>query len=361
MRKILAFCVALCAVFCSQAQKLSAGFDAREYRECISMASHFRDKVVDSVYFTEPPQQFVRRYTSDTLAFDNVWELWQRPDSVLAVSIRGSVMTEKSWMSNFHAAMVPARGEVFFGRKIAYDLCNDERANVHVGWLVSMLALTEDIENKLDELWNEGYRDVIITGHSQGGAICYLLTMHLLRQQAKGLLHNDLRFKTYCSAAPKPGDYNFALEYETTTQDGLAFNVVNADDWVPEVPLSVQKLSDMRPSNPFSHIDDLLAEASKTDKIKINFLLGRLANPLRKSERHMRRYLGNTVGKMLAEKEPSYSVPEFSQCANYSRCGRIIVLKPDSAYHAEHPQVAKDPFEHHTFKAYGQLADKLLK
>ncbi len=88
-------------------------------------------------------------------------------------------------------------------------------------------------------------------GHSQGGAIAYLLTAHFYNLQQQGKLPADIRFKTYCSAAPKPGNLYFAYDYETTTRGGWACNVVNAADWVPETPFSVQTVSDFNTTNPF--------------------------------------------------------------------------------------------------------------
>lgn len=357
MKKTIAFMVAFASTFYCLGQKLVPGFNISEYRECISMASHWQTQAVDSIYFTTPPTAFERRYSSPIMGFDNLWELWEGRDSVLAVSIRGSVMTEKSWMSNFHAAMVPASGTVHLGHDMAYSLSDDSLAHVHVGWLVSMLVLAEDIEHKLDSAYACGYRDVILTGHSQGGAICFLLTQNLIRRQAQGYMPKDITFKTYCSAAPKPGDYNFAIDYESTVTMGMAFNVVNADDWVPEVPLSVQQITDFRPTNPFNRLPELTKEMKAIDRMKVKFLFGRLRNPIRRSEATLRKYLGETLGEMLQAQDPDYSLPEFSNCSNYSRCGQTIVFRPTETYHVAHPLNAADAFEHHMFKAYGELAD----
>ncbi len=358
MKRISLILSGLIAAICALAEPLQPGFDIAEYRECISMASHWKKQALDSVYFTTAPKEFQRVYSSPEVGFDNLWELWERADSVIAVSIRGSVMTATSWISNFHAGMVPASGEYYLGEQMSYSLCDDSLAHVHVGWLGGMLALRQTIEAKLDSCYKTGHRNVILTGHSQGGAICFLLTAYLRHRQALGELPADIVFKTYCSAAPKPGDYNFALEYEYMTRGGWAYNVVNADDWVPEVPLSVQQLTDFRPTNPFDQIDTLLADAKAIDRMKVKLLFNQVNNPIEKSEKRLRKYLGKTLGGMLQDEVPEYQIPTLSETSNYARCGQTIVLRPDAEYHKNHPQRSNDAFEHHMFKSYGELADK---
>ncbi len=360
MKHSIPLLVAILTANISFARTLQPGFDIAEYTECIRMASHFAAPVVDDSSYLTPkkPERFQRRYSSPVVGFDNLWELWESSDSTLAVSVRGSVVTAKSWMANFHAAMVPAQGEVVLGKTYNYNVCADTLASVHVGWLVAMLSLSEDIEHKLDSCYLAGFRNVILTGHSQGGAITFLLTSHLRLRQQQGKLPADLVFKTYCSAAPKPADYNFAVSYEHLTRGGWAYNVVNADDWVPEVPLSVQRIVDFRPTNPFTHLAELTADMGAVDRFKVKFLFRQLAGPLKKSEKRLRKYLGKTLGKMLADEAPDYTAPTFAQNANYARCGQTIILFPDANYHEVHPLEATDAFEHHMFKAYDELAEK---
>lgn len=347
---------AIAAAATAQSHQLEPGFSISEYRECLRMNSNFADVGVDSIYLAPPPELYKRIYTAPVAGFDNVWEMWQNADSTIAISIRGSVMTAKSWMSNFHAGMVAAQGRCTVGEEYAYNLCPDPRAGVHAGWLGAMLAMSQGIESRIDSCYALGYRNILLTGHSQGGAICFLLTAHLRMRQQCGALPADIQFKTYCSAAPKPGDYTFALHYEYLTRGGWAFNVVNAEDWVPETPLSVQQTSDFRSTNPFNRVDSLTASLGAIDRIKVNFLYSRLSKPTARSEKNLRKYLGRTLGKMLQAEAPEYQLPQFIECANYMRTGTTVVLMPDDQYYATHPRNAADAFEHHMFKAYHELA-----
>ncbi len=81
-------------------------------------------------------------------------------------------------------------------------------------------------------------KQVIITGHSQGGAIAFLTRSYLHYEQEAGRLPKELIFKSYNGAAPKPGNLYYGYDYDYITRNGWAFTVVNALDWVPETPFS---------------------------------------------------------------------------------------------------------------------------
>ena len=356
---VIAYAMSTAAV----SQVLQPGFDAEEYRECLRITSHMHidEGKIDSIYMSAEPRHSTRLYYSPTTGFDNEWELW-RDDTrkVVHIVLRATVTTMKSWGSNFNAGLVPAHGVTEVGKRREYCLSNDSSAMVHGGWVAGLMTMVEDIDEKLDSCLKAGCRDFIICGHSQGGGLSYLTTARLRIKQQEGKIPSDVRFKTYCSAAPKPGDYAFALSYEHLTQGGWSYTVVNADDWVPELPLSVQRPTDMRPTNPFANIDELLKSSGPMTRLKLKFLYNRLYKPTDKAVRNIEKYLGTTVGEMMEGQVPEYKQPaEYSDCANYARTGPFIILMPDEGYHQIHPHVAKDAFEHHMYKAYEYLADKL--
>ncbi len=341
------------------AENLRPGFEIEEYLDCLRINSHFESPGIDSSYLTTgESERFERVYSSPVVGFDNCWEMWVSADSVVVVSVRASVMTATSWMANFHAALVGANGNVHLGKDYRYKLAENEDAKVHVGWLVAMLSLSEDIVQKLDSMERLSYKNVLITGHSQGGAIAYLLTSYLRYLQIENSQLVAIKYKTYCSAAPKPGDYNYAVDYEYLTRGGWSFNVVSADDWVPEVPLSVQRLNDFQPTNPFTHIDELTGSMgmSKGDKLKVKLLFNQLSSPLDQSAKRLTKYLGTTLGKMLTEEISDYKVPDLDGSSNFARCGVTIVLRGSAEYHSRHPRETPDAFEHHAYKAYEELA-----
>lgn len=146
--------------------------------------------------------------------------------------------------------MIPAAGKIHLNDTLCFDyhFADNPNAAVHVGWTLASGYLMPDILEKIKQSFAKGKKDFIILGHSQGAGIAYLVTSQLLYNQR--LLPKDIQFKTYCSAAPKPGNLYFAYDYETATQNGRSYSIVNPLDWVPELPISIQTLTDFNTTNP---------------------------------------------------------------------------------------------------------------
>ena len=150
-----------------------------------------------------------------------------------------------------------------------------------------------------DSLYITGDRDFIIMGHSQGGAIAYLLTAYLYNLQKLGSLPADIRLKTYCSAGPKPGNLYFAYEYEALTQMGWAYNVVNSADWVPETPFSIQTLDDFNTTNPFTDAKGALGEQGFFKGFVLKSMYNKMDRKTKKAMKYYCKNLGKRLGKML--------------------------------------------------------------
>ena len=228
-----------------------------------------------------------------------------------------------------------------------------------MGWLVSTAFLSKDILPKLDSCYKNGIKDFIIAGHSQGGAIAYLLTAHLYSLQRQKVIPADIRFKTYNSAAPKPGNLYFAYEYEAMTQGGWAYNTVNSADWVPEVPLSVQTVNDFNTTNPFSNAKAMIGKQKLVQRLALRHVYNNLSKPSLKAQRNYQKYLGNLASKSVRKNISGYAAPEYYNSNNYVRTGAFVVLLADSAYYKTYPDSKEKIFIHHFPAPYLLLAGKL--
>ncbi|OON65880.1 lipase family protein [Hymenobacter sp. CRA2] len=346
-----------------RAQRLQPGFDKAEYLELLRL--HARMSEASALYHgIAPPQQFRRVYRSPVLGLDNRWELWHNGHGVAVVGIRGTTARTESWLANFYAAMLPAKGELHLSSKqtFRYELAQNPRAAVHAGWLLGLAVQADGILARLDSCYRRGTKDVIITGHSQGGAIAFLLTAHLRHLQRQGRLPADLRLKTYCSAAPKPGNQYFAYEYEAHTQaaqGSWSVNVVNAADWVPETPVSVQTLDDFNQPNPFGTGNGFLRRQPLPQRLVLRYVFKRLDKPTRKAQRSYQRYLGKLLEGQVRKYLPEYQPGPYLPSTNYVRVGPTIVLLPDAAYHQRFPNNSDQVFTHHLFLPYLYLAQRL--
>ncbi len=344
------------------AQILQPGFDKEEYRELMLVSAR---STASAKYFSkfENPAKFKMIYQSKALALDNLWDLWINDEGVAVISLRGTTEKQESWLANFYAAMVPAKGEIQIDSKrlVSYHLASNPRAAVHIGWLISMINLSEEIVPRIEELYAQGTKDFLIMGHSQGGAIAFLLTAHLYHLQNNTQLPADIRFKTYCSAGPKPGNLYFAYEYEAMTQGGWAYNVVNAADWVPETPMSIQTLDDFNNTNPFVNASDIISKQKFPARLGLKYAYNQLDKPTRKAQANYQKYLGNMAAKMVAKNFDGYLAPEYYRSNHYVRTGATIVLLPDDEYYAKFPDSDTTIFVHHLHKPYLFLLDKMEK
>jgi hypothetical protein len=334
------------------------GFDKTEFLEMLKISSYQGDTLYNPDL--PPPLKYKKIYRSKTMGLDNRWDLWVSDQVVAVISIRGTTPEMKSWLANFYSAMVPAQGRLKLSNDFSFDyhLCDDDKAAVHTGWLISAAFLARDIVPKMDSLAKNGVHEFYIMGHSQGGAIAYLLTAHFRNLQKQGQLPVDFVFKTYCSAAPKPGNLYFAYAYENMTKGGWAYTVVNSADWVPETPFSIQTTMDFNPSNPFVNAKSSIKKASLLKRLAMNHFYNSLDKPTKKANRRFQKQLGKTLGRFIKKSLPEFETPEYYNSNNYTRAGQSIVLYADTEYNKLFPDVPGKIWTHHAFEAYLYLTEK---
>ena len=341
------------------AQHLKPGFDKSECIELLRMGAKFGD----SAYAGKipDPENFKMIYRSPVVGLDNCWDLWTDHKGIAVISLRGSTLNAISWLANFYAAMVPAKGELHLSNSFnfKYDLAFNPRAAVHVGWLVGVAFLSLDILPKIDSLYKAGIKDFFITGHSQGGALSFLLTSYLYSLQRQNLLATDIRFKTYCMASPKVGNLYYAYDYEAMTQYGWAYNVVNSADWVPEGIFSVQTADDFNNTNPFTNAKNLISKQSFPKNLVLRHFYNQMDKPLRKAEYRLQSCLGDFMATYVVKALPGFQPPVYFNSMAYVRTGNTIVLLADADYYKLFPDSPDHLFVHHLHPAYLYLAEKL--
>lgn len=342
-------------------QNLKPGFDKEEYLEMLRISADYypgdsllKNKIPAPVYYRNS-------YRSPVMGLDNRWSLWlDKQHKTAVICIRGTTRNLESWLENFYSAMIPATGTISLSReeKFSYQLAENPKAAVHAGWLVGMAFLGKDILPKIDSCAKNGIKDFLITGHSQGGAISYLLTAWIYQLQKNGKLSRELDFKTYCSAAPKPGNLFFAYDYEHMTRNGKAFNVINPPDWVPETPVTIQTSRDFNKTNPFSGARKQLGRQKFPKNLVMKYVYNKLDRPSLRAQKKYEKYLGRYASRYVRKYIPGFSVPEYSGSSNYVRTGAFIILKPDKEYFRKFPEDPKNVFVHHLFKPYYYLAEQ---
>jgi hypothetical protein len=341
-------------------QQLKPGFDKNEYKELMLISAR---TTAEPTYYKDfpEPSNFKMIYQSQPIGLDNLWDLWTNDKNVAVISIRGTTEKPESWLANFYAAMVPAKGELKLNDKevFPYQLATNPKAAVHVGWLLSMAYLSKEIVPKINEQYQNGTKEFLIMGHSQGGAISFLLTSYLYNLQQLNQLPKDIRFKTYCSAGPKPGNLYYAYEYEAMTQGGWAYNVVNSADWVPEMPISIQTLKDFNNVNPFTNAKVLIKKQKFPNNLVLKHVYNKLDKPTKQAQKNYEKYLGSLTSKIIKQNIKDFTPPLYYSSNHYVRTGATIVLLPNDEYFKQFPDDPTKLFPHHFHAQYLLLLEQL--
>lgn len=235
------------------------GFDVEEAKALVSCIADLQGA---SPPLPQPPlpPNWNKVFDPDPIGlFDNKWQLWQDATAAnrYAVIIRGTTYNPGSILEDILSVMVPASGTLTLGKlAIDYQLADAPQAAVHFGFLLGTLTLLLDATNgivaKLSTL--PGNSDIYIAGHSQGAGIatqCRAFLWHSSLLKALGF-----NYKTYVFAQPKPGNDHFGDDIEHRLGSESFFRVTNDQDWVPQVPFTLELPRDINEPNPLDRLED---------------------------------------------------------------------------------------------------------
>lgn len=180
------------------------------------------------------PKGYQRIYTSKVQGLDNLFQVY-KGKGFGVINLRGSTAEMDSWLENFYADMIPAKGTITIsGVEHQYKFAENDSAAVHSGYAYAIACLSKDLLQQIRVLNQQGIYQIYITGHSQGGALAQLLTAYLRYHDS---VSDRNVFKTYAFASPMVGDVDFANEYAASYL-GVSYNIINPADKIPKFPLS---------------------------------------------------------------------------------------------------------------------------
>ncbi len=299
--------------------QMQQGFKAEEARDMIMLCTThtFRDLYGSDEKMVPPGYQ--RIYSSVATPLDTKFEVFQKGD-LGVIEFRGSTASMMSWMVNVHSSMIPAKGRIVVnGAKFKYEFAEDTSAAVHAGFALVVASIADEVIEQLKALRKRGVRDVIITGHSQGGAVAHLFRAYLGHLPSRKL-PSKMQFKTYAFAAPMVGDKAFATEYERDFCTKLSsFSIIEVEDPVPNMPIAYDE------EGPFS-MQNILAMITGGESVKSsvkNALLNLFSGGMEKITGAADRSIAKRVEMALGEVE----MPDYRKEWNYQPMETKMVLE----------------------------------
>ena len=340
----------------NNAQKMQPGFDPAEYHDVLELGfKYIGDSLLSTNNFTLKKGQYNRLMRSPEVGLMNRVEVYLRSDSVAVVNLRGTINKPVSWLANVYAAMVPATGSLHLNDSTIfnYKLAELPSASVHAGWLVSVGSMAPYIEQQLETLLKRGITNILVVGHSQGGALAILTTSYIYYKYHA--LYPAMQLKTYGSAAPKPGNLYYAYDFDHITRDGYGYRIVNSADWVPETPLSSQTSRDFNAVNPITDAKKLFKQQKFFVRLALNHIYNKMKKGSDLATRRYEKYLGHKLYGMVKKTLPQFKEPEYAKTSNYMTAGSPIILMADAQYYEQFPFDGKNVFVNHMYAPYEYL------
>ncbi len=268
------------------------------------------------------PAGYERLHTSAPRGMDNLFQVF-RKGPLGVIELRGSTADPLSWMENVHAAMLPARGTILLdGRPFDYHFADDTAAAVHAGYTLGVAFVVDEVLEQLLLLDRQGVHDIVITGHSQGGALAQLVRAHL-EHLPVDQVPVRARFRTYAFANPMVGNAAFAREYDRAyCSSGTSFSIINPEDPVPGMPLAYH-------DHRIFSAATLNGMASGQDGYDMRSLArSALFRMFRGTVTDLAQYVSSSVEKRIARPVGEVKLPPYREEMNYVPMPGRVPLAP---------------------------------
>ncbi len=296
------------------------GFNPNEAKDLIALCNSFTfiDKWGSDT--TIIPENYKKVFTSEVIGLDNMFQVYEN-DKVGIINFRGSTRNVSSWIENFYTAMIPANGKIKIDNiDCHYKFASDTIAAVHAGYALGVILLSPTLIEQINNLNRRGIYDILITGHSQGGALA-LLSRAYLENLLNGEVSSENVFKTYTFANPMVGNVQFTKEYEFRfSANNMSYSIVNQDDIVPRMPIHFE--------NEFSNNQGLK---------KMFYGIAGNDKPIFKQitqnifESSLRAYIiatNHMIEHLMVNSFVTVEISDYAKDVNYFRIDSVLVLEP---------------------------------
>jgi triacylglycerol lipase len=308
--------------------QLTPGFDKHEAVDMIAICNSYT--FIDLYQDDTPiiPTGYKKVFTSKVMGLDNQYQIYTK-GNVGVINLRGSTNKISSWLENCYSVMIPSKGVIeISGVSHKYNYGEGIKTAVHGGYALAITYLAAGIIDQIEILNKNNINNIIITGHSQGGALAQLLRAYL-EHEPKTTINT---FKTYAFAAPMVGNHYFSTYYNSTIAAGTSFNITNPADLIPTLPLTYNDSTLFKKED----ITTLLFDPKSFD-VK-SMLIGGAVQLLEKPIKAVVKVSGDIVAKPVSWNLRDVKMPPYTDDINYSRLNEMITIPP-----ADYPKSLKNP------------------
>lgn len=307
-------------VFKFQFAQLKPGFDVDELTTTIAMCNSYNFMEQYGSAKTIVPNSFNKVFSSEIIGMDNKFEVYD-DGHVGVINFRGSTNKLISWVENFYSAMIPATGSMKIEDKTyEYTFAKIDSSAVHAGYALSVLLISERLKEQINNLNQKGISDIIITGHSQGGALATMTRAYLENlPESEFAVKNN--YKTYAYAQPMCGNKEFANEYnQRFSEQGTSYSIINPKDPVPNLPFNYEeeKLITKDKIKGWLFGDADFEPTKFGQSALIRLMEGGLTKHIKNSNRLISKIVSFQVGNV--------ELPEFVSDINYFPTGEVKEL-----------------------------------
>lgn len=320
LRVVLFFFI--CSMNGLSAQHFS-GFDAQEARNTLAVCNSYTFLDLYGSDAQIIPRSQRRVFTSEVKGLDNKFQVYENGKTGI-INFRGSTDKLVSWVENIYSAMIPAVGVIHYNeRDLPYKFASDTLAAVHSGYALGITLLAPQLLEQVDYLNKRGIYDILITGHSQGGALAHLCRAFFENLPA-GSISLSNRFKTYAYANPMCGNREFSEEYhQRYVATNTSFSMVNPADPIPKMPMGYEE------DQKLISKDRVLGWLTKEEDFSFKQL--GLETFMRSFEGGLTSYINASnrlLEHILSTSRGVVDLPPYRRDINYYQVGEILELDP---------------------------------
>ncbi len=304
--------------------QLREGFDPNEVKSLIALCNSYPFLDIYGSDSLILPKELKKVFTSEVIGMDNVFQVYEG-DGVGVINFRGSTSATSSWVQNFYSAMIPAKGVMKIDSiDVPYSFASDTNAAVHSGYALTTVLLAPKLIEQINSLNEKGIYNILITGHSQGGALAQLSHAYLENVLGNEPFTQNV-YKTYAFANPMCGNKEFADEYKRRYCDiNMNYSIINPADLVPKLPINYQEDRNAYGNLFYKSWADLITKGD-VPKFK-NMFLTIFKSPLT----NYINFSNLAIEKIVSNSYVSIEMPDYVRDINYVQTGSIHLLEPFS-------------------------------